>query len=131
MQKHGEQTMPGEKAPGSSIKTTRPKKLLAKAKQMREAARQNVIEKGYVHFRVKPEFYRLLFEIADAKQVPLGILCRQWIAERMQQEMSEVRLKTVETGKVNRNSLHALDVVSLAKRLDRLEDQLQRMCWLK
>jgi hypothetical protein len=59
-----------------------------KIEKTKADARERVIERGLLQFRLDPELMRDLFEIAEEVQVGPSILARMWFVERLRQEKS-------------------------------------------
>ncbi len=59
----------------------RTKKALEKG---RLKLRQRVIERGIVQFRADGQFMERLLDTAELRKVPPGVLCREWVWERLQ-----------------------------------------------
>lgn len=68
-----------------------------------ERSRQKIAQKQHVQFRLEPEKILRLFDVANAKQMPISALLRQWVSERLEQEGSG-QGKFVPTGTVVYNS---------------------------
>jgi hypothetical protein len=59
----------------------RTKKALEKG---RRKLRQRVIDRGIVQFRADAQFMEKLLDTAELRKVPPGVLCREWVWERLQ-----------------------------------------------
>ncbi len=70
-------------------------------------ARQRILSRGKVEFRVEPELMSALLDLARELKVPLGPMVRQWVTERLKQELK---------GQIG--SLSQLDVIE--RKIDRL-----------
>src|ERR1700722_4867132 len=49
-------------------------------------ARQRVIERGTVHFRLTPESMGELLRVADKYEKPYGTMCREWVEYHLELE---------------------------------------------
>lgn len=72
----------------------RMKKMLEKG---RIEARKRVIERGIVQFRADPELMAKLLEISEQRRIPLGTMVRNWTADRLDQEQSQLPASDVNT----------------------------------
>jgi hypothetical protein len=59
---------------------------LAKMKKLKEQARQRIIERGKIEFRVEPELMSALLDLAHKTERPLGPMIRDWVKDRLQAE---------------------------------------------
>jgi hypothetical protein len=65
------------------------KEDLAEAKaNARKQARQNVVERGLFQFRLDPEPYERLLDLAHDRHVPVSAMVREWVEERLAMELS-------------------------------------------
>ena len=79
---------------------------LAKMKKLQREARQRILERSKVEFRVDPELMSALLEVAKKSKMPLGPMIRDWVKTRLEQEMkhplpSQNKLDVIE-GKIDR-----------------------------
>jgi hypothetical protein len=64
----------------------RGKQLAEKAKKTREAAHQRVVKDATVQFRLDQESMERLLEIADEQRTGVGVVCRNWVLDRLQKK---------------------------------------------
>ncbi|HEY9867863.1 MAG TPA: hypothetical protein V6D08_01540 [Candidatus Obscuribacterales bacterium] len=76
-------------------------------------ARQRILSRGKVEFRVEPGLMSALLDLARERKVPLGPMIRQWVSERLEQEVS---------GSTGRRS--QLDVIE--QKIDKLLSQIKK-----
>ncbi len=62
---------------------------LAKMKKLQQQARQRIIERGKIEFRVDPELMSALLDVAKKCKTPLGPMIRDWVKARLEQEMKQ------------------------------------------
>jgi hypothetical protein len=62
---------------------------LAKMKKLQQEARQRIIERGKIEFRVEPELMSALLDVAKKSKMPLGPMIRDWVKIRLEQEMKQ------------------------------------------
>lgn len=56
------------------------------AQMSKESARRRIIERGKVEFRADEEMMDLLLHVADHRKMPIGVMVRSWVWERLRQE---------------------------------------------
>ena len=61
---------------------------LAKMKKLQEEARQRILRRGKLEFRVEPELMSAVLDLAKERKLPVGPMIRQWVRERLEQEIS-------------------------------------------
>jgi hypothetical protein len=113
----------------------RTKKALEKG---RRKLRQRVIERGIVQFRADAQFMERLLDTAELRKVPPGVLCREWVWERLQlgapakpqpyfspseQGHSEVREDAPYTAPVSADNSHQIS----SKDVDILLDEMKAL----
>ena len=59
---------------------------IAKMKKLKDQARQHIIERGKIEFRVEPELMSALLDIAHKSERALGPMIRDWVKDRLQAE---------------------------------------------
>lgn len=59
---------------------------LSKMRKLRKEARQRLLERGKIEFRVEPDLMAALLDLATARKAPLGPMVRQWVKERLDLE---------------------------------------------
>lgn len=67
---------------------------LAKMKKLQQEARQRILERGKIEFRVEPELMSVVLDLARERKQPLGPMIRQWVSERVAQETKGPRKKS-------------------------------------
>lgn len=67
------------------------KELRKRIDKTKADARERVIERGLLQFRLDPELMRQLFEISDEVQVGPSVLARMWFVERLRVESARRR----------------------------------------
>jgi hypothetical protein len=60
---------------------------LAKMKKLEHAARQRIIARGKIDFRVEPELVSNLLDLAKERRVPLGTLVRELVKAQLELEI--------------------------------------------
>ncbi len=73
----------------------RAKQLAEKVKQTRDAAHQRVIKDATVQFRLDQEFMERLLKIADEQRTGVGVLCRNWVLDRLQDKQTPLAMLPV------------------------------------
>lgn len=58
-----------------------------KLKNLRSEVRANLIKSELLNFRMAPDRIQLIYEIADKKQVNISTLLRDWVNEKIEQEI--------------------------------------------
>jgi hypothetical protein len=61
---------------------------LTKMKRLEQEAREHILERGKVEFRVDATLMSVLLDLAKQKKVPLGPMIREWVKERAEQEVN-------------------------------------------
>ena len=72
-------------------------------------ARQRVVQRGTVHFRLTPESMSNLLKAADRYKKPYGTMCREWVEYHLDLEMQEEGTEAnifVSNGKTDVCALH-------------------------
>lgn len=59
---------------------------LAKMKKLQQDARQRILERGKIEFRVEPDLMVAVLDLAQERKMPVGPMIRQWVSERIVQE---------------------------------------------
>ncbi len=59
---------------------------LAKMKKIEQDARQRILERGKIDFRIEPELMSKLLDLAKQHKLPLGKMIREWVKERLELE---------------------------------------------
>ncbi len=67
---------------------------LAKMKKIQQEARQRILERGKIEFRVEPELMSAVLDLAKERKLPLGPMIRQWVSERVAQETRSTRKRS-------------------------------------
>jgi len=67
---------------------------IAKMKKLQQEARQRILERGKIEFRVEPELMSAVLDLAKERKLPLGPMIRQWVSERVAQETKGTRKKS-------------------------------------
>jgi predicted HicB family RNase H-like nuclease len=62
---------------------------LAKMKKLQREARQRILERSKVEFRVDPELMSALLDVAKKSKMSLGPMIRDWVKARLAQEMKK------------------------------------------
>ena len=62
---------------------------LAKMKKLQQEARQRILERGKIEFRVEPELLSAVLDLAKERKMPVGPMIRQWVSERLEQETAQ------------------------------------------
>lgn len=57
-----------------------------KMKKIQQEARQHILERGKIEFRVDSKLMATLLDLAKEKKMPLGPMVREWVQERSKQE---------------------------------------------
>ncbi len=52
----------------------------------KENARRRIIERGKVEFRADEEMMDLLLYLCEQRKMPLGVMVRSWVWERLREE---------------------------------------------
>jgi hypothetical protein len=52
----------------------------------RENIRQRSIERGLVQFRADAQFMEALYKVSDERKIPAGVLCRDWVWQKLQEQ---------------------------------------------
>jgi hypothetical protein len=60
-----------------------PKELQAAHKELKSGARKRIAERGILQFRADASTITAVLEAAEAAQIPVGALLRQWIQEKL------------------------------------------------
>ncbi|MBX9879190.1 MAG: hypothetical protein K2Y22_12085 [Candidatus Obscuribacterales bacterium] len=63
-------------------------------KKIEQEARQRILDRGKIEFRVEPELMAAVLDLAKERKLPLGPMIRQWVSERVAQETKGTRSKT-------------------------------------
>ena len=65
-------------------------KLSGKSREMlgrfKEEARQRILKQEFVQFRVDAPMMDLLLKVGDHKRQPVGVMVREWVAEKLGKE---------------------------------------------
>ena len=61
---------------------------LAKKKKLEAESRNRILERGKIEFRIEPELLAAILDLAKERKVPVGPLIRQWVKERLEQELN-------------------------------------------
>lgn len=64
---------------------------LAKMKKLEQDARQRILQRGKIEFRVEPELMSAVLDLAKERKMPIGPMIRQWVSERLDQETKGTR----------------------------------------
>jgi hypothetical protein len=59
---------------------------LGKIKKLENEARQRILERGKIEFRLEPELHSAILYLAKERKLPVGPMIRQWVKERLDQE---------------------------------------------
>lgn len=59
---------------------------LAKMKKLEEEARQRILDRGKIEFRVEAALMSALLDLAKERRVPLGPMIRQWVTAQLELE---------------------------------------------
>ncbi len=74
-------------------------KLLPKNRKMLEqfkiAARERILKREFVQFRVDDQMMDLLTKVANHRRQPLGVMVRDWVANKLSQEAAMLPLPKV------------------------------------
>lgn len=62
---------------------------LAKIRKLQKEARQRILERSKIEFRVDPKLMATLLDLAKEKKVPLGPMIREWVRERAEREFKQ------------------------------------------
>ena len=59
---------------------------LAKIRKIQREARQRILDRGKIEFRVEHELMSAVLDLAAKQKMPVGPMIRQWVQERIKQE---------------------------------------------
>ena len=90
------------------------KQLQQRMSKLTAAARAEVAKTEVMHFRLDPQSIERLYGLAGQKRKPVGAMVREWVLERMEQELSSAP---------NPKSVSLMDI---DKRLESIERQLRK-----
>lgn len=62
------------------------KENLDKLNKLEQEARQRILNRGKIEFRVEPELMSALLDLAKKQRKPLGPMIRQWVKTQLEQE---------------------------------------------
>ncbi len=93
--------------------------LKRRVKQLKKKARDYIAKTEVVQFRLDEQTYQDLFSIAETARRPLGTIIREWVTERVQQELNS-------GGKHGQATVSRLEITTLQKQLDDIKRRLAR-----
>jgi len=64
----------------------------ARSEKLRAELKKEIAAKGDIHFRIDPETYLMLADLAARKRMGVGVLARSMVMERLQQELKPAAL---------------------------------------
>lgn len=107
-----------------------------KLKKLRSEVRANLIKSELLNFRMAPDRIQLIYEIADKQQVNISTLLRDWVNEKIEQELSLSKVKQKHSPRLvceasvspmdyDVNVLRAL--CSVSERLGMLEQEMHEL----
>lgn len=67
---------------------------LTKMKKLEKQARQRILDRGKLEFRVEPELLSAILDLAKQRNMPVGPMIREWVSERLTLERKGSRSKT-------------------------------------
>jgi len=90
--------------------------------KVRQKARAYLVKTEVIQFRLDENTYDNLFRIAERIQKPVGTLVREWVTEKVKQELltkkERNKFENVEVATIG-------DVLALQKQIDELRKQTQ------
>jgi len=66
-------------------------KNLAKIRKLQKEARQRILERGKIEFRIGPVLMSAILDLAKERKTPVGPMIRQWVKERLEQESKKAK----------------------------------------
>ncbi len=107
-----------------------------KLKNLRSEVRANLIKSELLNFRMAPDSIQLIYEIADKKQVNISTLLRDWVNEKIEQElMSSQAVQKHSSQAVGETGVSPMDydvnvlraLCSVSERLGMLEQAMHEL----
>jgi hypothetical protein len=68
----------------------RAKRLAEKVEKTRIAAHQRVVKDAMIQFRLDQESMERLLKVADEERTGVGVVCRNWVLDRLQNKESRL-----------------------------------------
>ena len=65
-----------------------------KIKRIQKEARERILERGKIEFRVEPELLTEILDLAKKRKQPVGPMIRQWVKERLELESKSSKTET-------------------------------------
>src|SRR5277367_1804014 len=103
----------------------RAKQLVERAKKTSEAAHTRIVKDATVQFRLDQENMERLLKIADQQRTGVGVVCRNWVLDRLQKrEKSGVANEDVSKAIIGNSNLQT-QLTDLKREVNALKKSLK------